>query len=109
MINAKKTISDYVNELAEVDKDEGKKDDYASVLILAIVEEVGEMARAYLARWGRKPHNIRAQKDESYKEELGDIILAIMKLAVIKNIDLDKQIEYSLNKIKKRKKVLPLD
>ncbi len=98
-----KTIADYQKELKEIDKDIKNADEYASMLILAIVEEVGEMARAYLARVGRKPYNIRAQHDESYKQELGDIIAAILKLAHIKNIDLDKQIQYSLNKIKKRK------
>lgn len=100
-----KTISDYQKELKQVDKGRRPKD-YTSMLILAIVEEVGEMARAYLAKWGRKPSNIRAQKDETYKQELGDIMLAIMKLASIKKIDLDKQIQYSLRKIKKRRKLI---
>lgn len=101
-----KTISQYQKELVEIDKDSGRPKDYASLLILAIVEEVGEMARAYLAKKGRKPRNIRAQKDETYKQEVGDIMVAIIKLASIKKIDLDKQIEYSLRKIKRRKKIV---
>jgi NTP pyrophosphatase (non-canonical NTP hydrolase) len=97
-----KTIVDYQNDLKNLDK--GKKPkDYTSMLILGIVEEIGEMARAYLAKKGRKPENPRARADETYKQELGDIIVAIMKLANIKNINLDKLVEYSLNKIKKRK------
>lgn len=100
-----KTIIDYQKQLEEIDKDLGRPKDYTSMLILAIVEEVGEMARAYLAKWGRKPINLRAQKDEGYKQELGDIMLAIMKLASLKKIDLDQQIQYSLNKIKKRKRL----
>ena len=103
MVN--KTISDYQKELAQIDK--GKKPkDYTSMLILAIVEEVGEVSRAYLAKKGRKGKHHRALQDETYKQELGDIILAIMKLANIKNIDLDKQIQYSLRKIKRRKKII---
>jgi NTP pyrophosphatase (non-canonical NTP hydrolase) len=98
-----KTIAEYQKELAQLDKGQ-KPQDYTSMLILAIVEEVGEMARAYLAKKGRKPRNIRAQKDESYKQELGDLILAIMKLANIKKVDLDKQVQYSLRKIGKRRK-----
>ena len=98
------TISDYQNQLAEIDK--GKKPkDYTSMLILGVVEEVGEVSRAYLAKKGRKGKHHRARQDETYKQELGDIILAIMKLANIKDIDLDKQIQHSLKKIKRRKKL----
>lgn len=72
------------------------------MLILTLVEEVGEIARAYLAQHGRKPTNLAAQKDEGYQQELGDIIVAILRFARIKNIDLHKSIIYSLRKIKKR-------
>lgn len=98
-----KTFSDYQNQLTQIDKGIKRPHEYTSMLILSIVEEVGEVARAYLARIGRKPINPRAHKDESYKQELGDIILAIMKLASLRHIDMDKQIERSLQKIKKRK------
>ncbi len=101
----RKTIRDYQSELIQIDKNTPQGEQYASMLILAIVEEVGEMARAYLTKVGKKPHNIRAQKDESYRQELGDIIVAIMKLAYIKKIDLDKQINYTLRKIKRRKAI----
>ena len=100
-----KTISDYQKELSQFDKAK-KPRDYTSMLILAIVEEVGEVSRAYLAKKGRKGKHHRAIYDETYKQELGDIILAIMKLANIKNIDLDKQIQYSLKKIKRRKRIV---
>ncbi len=99
-----KTIADYQKELDQIDKGTRRPQDYTSMLILAIVEELGEMSRAYLAKKGRKPLNLRVKKDETYKQELGDIILAIMKLATIKKIDLDKQIQYSLRKLKKRRK-----
>ncbi len=99
-----KTITDYQNELKQFDRNIYRPKDYTSMLILGIVEEVGEMSRAYLARKGRKPINKRARLDETYKQEMGDIILAIMKMANIKKIDLEKQIQYSLKKIKKRKK-----
>lgn len=72
------------------------------MLILTLVEEVGEMARAYLAEHGRKPTNVAAQKDETYQQELGDIIVAILRFARIKNIDLHKRVMYSLGKIKGR-------
>jgi NTP pyrophosphatase (non-canonical NTP hydrolase) len=61
------------------------------------------MARAYLAEHGRKPHNIAAQNDETYEQELGDIIVSVLRFARVKNIDLNKRIMYSLAKIKRRK------
>lgn len=61
------------------------------------------MARAYLAEHGRKKHNIAAQMDETYEQELGDILLTIMRFARIKKIDLDERMMYSLNKIKERR------
>lgn len=77
--------------------------EFGSMLILSLVEEVGEMARAYLAKHGRKRSNITAQQDETYEQELGDILVSILRFARIKNIDLDKRIMYSLRKIERRK------
>ncbi len=94
----------YYNKLADIDKEWRKTKEFGSILILSLVEEVGEMARAYLARHGKKPTNLAAQKDEKYDQELGDILVAILRIARIKNIDLHKQIMYSINKIRKRQK-----
>lgn len=98
-----KTIQDYINELRLIDKDDSKDSEYGSILLLAMVEEIGEIARAYLAEHGRKPTNIKAQQDETYKQELGDLLVSIMKLAVYKNINLDHRIEYTFKKIRRRK------
>lgn len=93
----------YFNRLAEIDKDLEKSEEFGSILILSLVEEIGEMARAYLAKHGRKPTNIKAQQDETYEQELGDILVAIIRFARIKNINLDQRIMYTLRKIKRRK------
>lgn len=79
-------------------------DEYGSILILTLVEEVGEMARAYLAEHGRKKSNIAAQKDETYEQELGDILVAIIRFAQAKNINLHERILYTINKIESRQK-----
>lgn len=71
-------------------------------MILSLVEEIGEMTRAYLAKHGRKKSNIAAQEDESYEQELGDILISILRFARIKNINLHERIMYSLKKIEKR-------
>lgn len=81
-----------------------RTEEYGSFLILNLVEEVGEMARAYLAKHGRKGTNLAAQQDETYQQELGDILVAIVRFARVKNINLDQRIMYSLRKIERRKK-----
>lgn len=89
-----------------LDKIDGKKrysQEFGSIMILLLVEEVGEMARAYLAEHGRKKTNLSAQNDESYRQELGDLLLTIVRFARIKKIDLDEILTYSLNKVAKRK------
>ncbi len=92
----------YFNLLSDVDKGKRNSKEFGSILILSLVEEVGEMARAYLAEHGRKPTNLAAQADETYEQELGDILLTILRFARIKKIDLDERLMYSLKKIEKR-------
>ncbi len=94
----------YIQKLERIDKDLKDSEEFGSFLILTLVEEVGEMARAYLAKHGRKKTNISAQKDETYEQELGDILVAILRFARIKNINLDKRIKYSMKKISQRRK-----
>ncbi|HCM37188.1 MAG: hypothetical protein UV61_C0001G0048 [Candidatus Gottesmanbacteria bacterium GW2011_GWB1_43_11] len=98
-----KTLQEYINILRDLERDEIRSKEYGSILILAIMEEVGEIARAYLAEHGRKPSNLRAQEDETYIHELGDLLVSIMKLAIYKNINLDHRIEYTIKKITRRK------
>lgn len=93
----------YFRYLDEIDKGARYNKEFGSILILGLVEELGEMARAYLAEHGRKKSNLAAQHDETYEQELGDILLAIIRFARVKKINLDKRIMYSLKKIEKRK------
>ena len=93
----------YFKELDEIDKGARYSKEYGSMLILTMVEEIGEMARAYLAKHGRKPSNLAAQADETYEQELGDILVSILRFARIKKINLDERVMYSLKKIKKRR------
>ena len=94
----------YFRYLDKIDKGKRYSKEYGSIMILSLVEEIGEVARAYLAEHGRKGTNIAAQLDETYQEELGDILLTILRFARIKKIDLDERLMYSLKKIEKRKK-----
>ncbi|MEA3354958.1 MAG: MazG nucleotide pyrophosphohydrolase domain-containing protein [Patescibacteria group bacterium] len=97
-------FGEYITKLGNIDKGMRDSKEYGSMLILGLVEEVGEMARAYLALHGRKGTNIAAQKDETYEQELGDILVAILRFARIKDINLHKRVMYSLKKIEKRRK-----
>lgn len=93
----------YFRVLDEIDKGKRYSKEFGSIMIISLMEEVGEMARAYLAEHGRKPSNLAAQEDETYKEELGDLLVTILRFARIKNINLDERINYTLEKIKQRK------
>lgn len=97
-------FSQYFKYLDEIDGDARYTKEYGSIMIISLLEELGEMARAYLAEHGRKRSNLAAQQDETYQQELGDILLTILRFARIKKINLHERIMYSLEKIKKRKK-----
>ena len=94
----------YFKELDRIDHELKDTTEFGSILILSLVEEVGEMARAYLAEHGRKKTNVAAQEDETYEQELGDILVSALRFARIKNINLDQRIMYTLGKIEKRRK-----
>lgn len=94
----------YFKHLERVDKDFKNPEEFGSIMILSMLEELGEMARAYLAKHGRKGTNIAAQQDETYEQELGDILVAIIRFARVKDINLDARIMYTLRKIERRKK-----
>ena len=98
----KSPFGEYFNIMSDIDTTFRNNKEYGSILILTIVEEVGEMARAYLAKHGRKRLNIAAQKDETYVQELGDIMVAILRFAKAKDINLHERIIYSIEKIRKR-------
>lgn len=99
----KTPFREYFNLLSDIDKGQRYSHEFGSILILSLVEEVGEMSRAYLAEHGRKKLNLAAQKDETYKEELGDLLVTILRFARIKNINLHERLMYSLEKVKQRK------
>lgn len=96
-------FKDYFKILDEIDKGKRYSKEYGSILILSLLEELGEMSRAYLAEHGRKKTNLAAQADESYEQELGDLLVTILRFARIKNINLHERMMYTLNKIKARK------
>ena len=57
-------FGEYFRYLDKIDKNVRYTKEFGSMLILSLVEEIGEMSRAYLAKHGRKQTNIAAQKDK---------------------------------------------
>ena len=96
-------FAEYFRYLDTIDKGVRYSKEYGSILLLSLTEEVGEIARAYLAEHGRKPLNLAAQHDESYEQELGDLVVTILRIARIKDIDLHERILQTLKKIEARK------
>lgn len=70
------------------------------VLLLFLVEEIGEVIRAYMKESGHKEDNNRIT--ETYKEELGDVFFLLLSLAAADNIDLEKQLDRTIRKLKTR-------
>lgn len=99
----KSPFAEYFNRLSAIDRGKRYSKEYGSILILSLVEEVGEIARAYLAEHGRKPRNLAAQRDESYEQELGDLVVTILRFARTKDINLHERVMATLDKIEKRK------
>ena len=95
-------FNEYFRLMDKADKNVRYTEEYGSFLILSLDEEIGEMARAYLAKHGRKKTNLAAQSDETYEQELGDILVSVLRFARIKNINLHERVMYSLKKIEKR-------
>jgi NTP pyrophosphatase (non-canonical NTP hydrolase) len=102
-LNFSTPFNEYFRLLNAVDGKQRYTEEFGSIMILGLVEEIGEMARAYLAKHGRKKLNLAAQNDETYQQELGDILLTILRFARIKKINLDERVRYSIEKVKARK------
>jgi NTP pyrophosphatase (non-canonical NTP hydrolase) len=70
------------------------------VILLFLLEELGETARAFLKEIGHKESNDRVV--ESYKQELGDVFFLLLSLAASRGIDLEEQLHYTIKKLKTR-------
>ncbi|OGG01503.1 hypothetical protein A2Z33_00490 [Candidatus Gottesmanbacteria bacterium RBG_16_52_11] len=70
------------------------------VILLFLVEELGEVIRAFMKESGHKEDNARIT--ETYREELGDVFFLLLSLAAVKDIDLEGQLERTIEKLKTR-------
>lgn len=66
------------------------------VVVLELLEELGEISHAITWEMGHKKH--RPVKEE-IKEEIGDLLYLLLRLAYLKDVDLEKQLDYTMRKI----------
>lgn len=71
------------------------------IILLFLLEELGEAARAYLKENGYKEGNNRVT--ESFKQELGDVFLLLLRLSYVTDTDLEKQLRHTEEKLLKSK------
>ena len=68
-----------------------------------LVEEVGEFGRLLNHEFGEKKKK-ESEDEQSFEDELGDIMYTLICFANSQNIDLDRAMKMSLEKVIKRDK-----
>ncbi|MFZ5845201.1 MAG: MazG nucleotide pyrophosphohydrolase domain-containing protein [Patescibacteria group bacterium] len=76
----------------------GHSDD-PKVVLLFLLEELGEVARAFLKEEGFKKQNNRVL--ETAAQEMGDLFFMLLRLAHVKGVDLEKQLDNTLTKLRR--------
>lgn len=69
------------------------------IILLFLMEELGEVARAYLKEKGHKEGNDRVT--ETFRQELGDVFYLILRLAWATDTDLEAELEKTEQKLQK--------
>lgn len=69
------------------------------IVLLFLLEELGESCRAFLKENGYKEGNNRVA--ETFKQELGDVFMLLLRLAYITDTDLEKELNHTIQKLKK--------
>ena len=69
-----------------------------TIILLFLMEELGEVARAYLKEGGHKVGNDRVT--ETFRQEMGDVFLLLLRLAAVTNTNLEEMLEKTENKLR---------
>lgn len=70
------------------------------VILLFLLEELGEVARAHLRESGHKGDNDRVL--ETVKQEMGDVFFLLLHLAAVEGIDMEEALGETIGKLEKR-------
>lgn len=73
-----------------------------TVILLFLLEELGEVSRAFLKERGHKQNNNRVM--ETFREEMGDLLYMLLRLAHATNVDLEESLEHTIQKLNEGKK-----
>lgn len=72
-------------------------------ILARVTEEVGEFARLVNHEYGPKKKK-STEREQEFEEEIGDIIYTLACFANTHDIDLDRALQKSLDKVKNRDK-----
>ncbi len=87
-----------VDRIGTITKDLGQSKD-PKIILLFLMEELGEVARAYLKEEGHKKGNDRVT--ETFRQELGDVFYLLLRLAWATNTDLEAELTKTEKKLQK--------
>ncbi len=89
-------IHDLTKHVGHMTKTLGHSED-PTIILLYLLEELGETARAYLKEQGHKQGNDRVT--ETFRQELGDVFYLLLRLAAVTDTDLEKELENTKKKL----------
>jgi NTP pyrophosphatase (non-canonical NTP hydrolase) len=91
-------VSTLVGKIGEITNKYGHSRD-PKIILLFLMEELGEVARAYLKEAGHKEGNDRVT--ETFREELGDVFYLLLRLAWATDTDLEAELAKTEKKLQK--------
>lgn len=91
-------IQTLVNRIGTITKEHRHSKD-PNIILLFLMEELGEVARAYLKEEGHKAGNDRVT--ETFRQELGDVFYLILRLAWATDTDLEAELTKTEKKLHK--------
>jgi len=98
-------VKDLQKKVAEAAEELGHTHD-PKVVILFFLEELGEVARAFLKEEGFKKTNPRVT--ETAAQEMGDLFLMILRLANVMGVDLEEALDRTLKKLRTSHEIEPI-
>ena len=91
-------IQTHTKEVGSMTRDLGHSED-PTIILLFLMEELGEVARAYLKEEGHKAENNRVT--ETFRQEMGDVFYLLLRLAAVTGTDLEEELEKTEKKLRR--------